>query len=128
MAIRPLAPFVLVFALPLAVIAHESEQEAVVKTYTAALRPGHQVVGTAMCPPGRILQTGGYKLLDATITMRALVVVENRPVPEAQAWMVSLLYDPAPGELPQGNLTLQISALCQPVRRPAPPQMGQHDL
>ena len=123
-----LAPLLLVLALSPGVSAHEPEQEAVVKTYTAALSPDQQVVGTATCPPGMVLQTGGYKLLDATIIMRALVVVENRPVPETQAWRVSLLYDPAPGELPQGNLTLQLSALCQSGRRPAPPQMGQHDL
>ena len=128
MSIRPFAVWLLVLAIPVALSAHESEQEAVVKTYTAALSPDQQVVGAATCPPGMVLHTGGYKLLNGTITMRALVVVENRPVPETKAWMVSLLYDPAPGELPQGNLTLQISALCQPVRRPAPPQMGQHDL
>jgi hypothetical protein len=128
MMLHRLAPLLLVLVLPLGVSAHEHEQEVVVKTYKAALSPDQQVVGTATCPPGMVLQTGGYKLLDATITMRALVVVENRPVPEAQEWMVSLLYDPAPGELLQGNLTIQISALCQPGRRPTPPQMGKHDL
>ena len=86
------------------------------------------MVGTATCPPGTVLRTGGYKLLDAAITMRALAVVENRPVPETQEWRVSLLYDPTPGEVPQGNLTLQISALCQSVRHHAPPRIGQHDL
>jgi hypothetical protein len=114
--------------MPVVPSAHESEQEAVVKTYTTALSPDQQVVGTATCPPGMVLQTGGYKLLDATLTMRALVVVENRLVPEAQEWMVSLLYDPAPGEVPQGNLTLQISALCQSIRHHTPPRIGQHDL
>jgi hypothetical protein len=59
MSIRPLATWLLVLAMPVALSAHKSEQEAVVKTYTAALSPGHQVVGTATCPPGRILQTDG---------------------------------------------------------------------
>jgi hypothetical protein len=128
MMLHRLASLLWVLALPLGVSAHEPEQQAVVKTYTAALSPDHQVVGTATCPPGMVLRTGGYKLLDATLSMRALVVVENRPVLQAQEWRVSLLYDPAPGEAPQGNLTLQISALCQSVRHHTPPQMGKHDL
>jgi len=85
-------------------------------------------VATATCPPGVAVLTGGSKLLNSTLTMRALLVVENRPVPEAGQWLVSLLYDPAPGETPPGHITLETSAVCQSVTHDASPQMGKHDL
>ena len=47
-----LAPLLLVLALSPGVSAHEPEQEAVVKTYTAALSPDHQVVGTVHVSAG----------------------------------------------------------------------------
>jgi hypothetical protein len=123
MTIRLLAPLLLVLAMPLGLSAHEATHEAVVSTYTTALRAGEQVVATATCPPGMEVLTGGYKLLHGTVTMRALVVVENRPAPQARQWLVALLYDPAPGETPQGDITLETSAVCRPA-----PQMGQRHL
>jgi hypothetical protein len=123
MAIRLFALWLLVLAMPLGLSAHEPTHEAVVSTYTTALRAGEQVVATATCPPGMEVLTGGYKLLHSTITMRALVVVENRPAPQARQWLVALLYDPAPGETPQGDITLETSAVCRPA-----PHMGQRHL
>jgi hypothetical protein len=123
MTIRLFAPWLLVLAMPLGISAHEPPHEAVVSTYTTALRAGEQVVATATCPPGMEVLTGGYKLLHSTITMRALVVVENRPAPQARQWLVSLLYDPAPGETPQGHITLETSAVCRPA-----PHTGQRHL
>ena len=73
MSIRPLDTWWLVLVMSVAVSAHESKQAALVKTDTAALNPGHQSVGTATYPPEIVLQTGGYKRLDGTITTRALV-------------------------------------------------------
>jgi hypothetical protein len=60
--------------------------------------------------------------------MRALVVVENRPVPEAREWSVTLLYDPAPHERQQGRMTLETSALCHHAHGDARLRMGQREL
>jgi len=118
----------LVLAMPLGVTAHELKLEVVVSTYTTTLRAGDQVVAAATCPPGTDVLTGGYKLLKSSVTMRALVIVENRPVPEAHEWVVTLLYDPAPEELQQGTLTLEASARCRPAPPGASPQMSKGDL
>jgi hypothetical protein len=106
---------------------HESKVTAVVSTYTAVLPAGEHVIAAATCPPGTEVLTGGYKLLSSSVTMRALVVVENRPVPEAREWLVTLLYDPASDEVHNGSITLEVSALCRPVP-PSSSQMSKRDL
>jgi hypothetical protein len=118
----------LAWVIPLGAAAHESTRQAVVNTYTTALHAGAQAVATATCPAGMEVLSGGYKLVDSTLTMRALVVVENRPVPEARQWQVSLLYDPAPGEIPRGDITLETSVLCQLASSQPPAPLSQHEL
>jgi hypothetical protein len=118
----------LAWIIPLGAAAHESARQAVVSTYTTTLHAGAQAVAMATCPAGMEVLSGGYKLVDSTLTMRALVVVENRPVPEARQWQVSLLYDPAPGEIQQGELTLETSVLCQPAPRQPPAPLSHREL
>ena len=128
MVIRPRFVVALLgVAIPLAVIAHEPKLETVVSTYTTALRPGDQVVAVATCPPDTEVLTGGYKVLQSSVTMRSLVIVENRPVPEVPEWMVALLYDPAPQEIQHGSMTLEASAVCRPKAHSSS-QMSQRDL